>query len=692
MYAVLCLGLLGSSYLVYRVSQVNAAPTQPAVDPPPKAAAEDPKGKAEEPKQKAPELDGGLEWLNCAGPIRLKDLKGKIVLLDFWTYCCINCIHTLPDLAKLEKKYANELVVIGVHSAKFDAEKDAKNIREAILRYHIEHPVVNDANHRIWDAYDVSSWPSLAVIDPEGNYLGSAHGEGNYELLDRVIEKLIKIHREKKTLNEQPLHFDLAKFRERKDSPLYFPGKVLADPASKRIFIADSSHHRIVITDLDGKKLDIAGTGEAGANNGGFEEATFNDPQGMTLQGETLYVADRKNHLIRALDLKKRKVSNLAGTGAQGHDRRSSGTPLTISLNSPWDLLLLGEDMYIAMAGHHQIWKLSLKDKRLGPMAGNGRENIYPSVTHEKEGAKGSWERSMFAQPSGLATDGKTLFVADSEVSAVRAVSLDPADRSVRTLVGEGLFEFADIDGVAEQVRLQHCLGVAFYEGKVFVADTYNNKIKTLDPKTQKCETFLGERKPGREDKPPRFDEPAGLCIAGDLLYLADTNNHRIRIVDLKTKEVRTLTLTGVTAPVPSAVASKPTFPDATTTALPEAVIPRDGELTLAITLTPPSGFKVNQLAPCRYLVETDEGFEQQGSLEDWKGALEIKVPADKIAQANSLKVSLAYLVCKEGSEAVCRMKSHVWEMPLKATAEAKGRVISLGTAEATTPRIGGSK
>src|SRR5437870_11806110 len=168
-------------------------------------------GPAARARVSAPELDGAVAWLNTAGPIRLRDLRGKIVLLDFWTLCCINCIHTLPDLARLEKKYPKELVVIGVHSAKFDNEKNSESIRKAILRYEISHPVVNDARMAIWRNYAVRSWPTLVLIDPEGYYLGRVSGEGNYQLLDEVIGKLVQIHRAKKTLNEQPLHFDLAR-------------------------------------------------------------------------------------------------------------------------------------------------------------------------------------------------------------------------------------------------------------------------------------------------------------------------------------------------------------------------------------------------------------------------------------------------------------------------------------------------
>src|SRR5205823_2972465 len=236
----------------------------------------------------APPLDGGVAWLNTAGPIKINDLKGKVIVLDFWTFCCINCLHTLPDLAKLEKKYEKELVVIGVHSAKFDNEKVTENIRKAILRYQIAHPVVNDADHKIWDAYGINSWPSLVVIDPEGNYLGEANGEGNYELLDQVIARLIKDHTAKGTLDPKPLRFDTAKFRDQ-PTPLAFPGKVLADAASNRLFIADSTHHRVVVTDLSGNKIAVAGTGVPGKVDGPFASAQFDDPQGLALDGDTLY-------------------------------------------------------------------------------------------------------------------------------------------------------------------------------------------------------------------------------------------------------------------------------------------------------------------------------------------------------------------------------------------------------------------
>ncbi len=489
-------------------------------------------GKEGKEKSPAPELTGGVAWLNTEKPLNLPDLKGRVVLLDFWTLCCINCIHVLPDLAKLEAKYPGVLVVIGVHSPKFENEKNTESIRKAVLRYQVKHPVVNDADHKIWRRYRVNSWPTLMLIDPEGNIYGKLSGEGVYDVLDHHIGKMVKEYKAKKMLREDSIDFKL--IQEPEPKSLFFPGKVLADEASKRLFIADSTNNRVVVTSLDGKKIAIAGDGVEGNKDGTFAEARFSDPQGMALDGEILYVADRKNHNIRALDLKAMTVKTVAGIGEQDREARGrSGAALKIGLNSPWDLLLHQGKVYIAMAGHHQIWTFDPKAERVAPYAGNGREDL----------GDGPLRESMFAQPSGLATDGKNLFVADSEVSAIRSVPLD-GKGEVKTIVGEGLFEFGDVDGVGAKVRLQHALGVAQYKGMLYVADTYNSKIKLIDPERRTCVTWLGDPPGWLKEK--MFNEPAGISVAGDNLYVADTNNHRVRVVNLKTKEATTLELQGV--------------------------------------------------------------------------------------------------------------------------------------------------
>ncbi len=262
-------------------------------------------------EQVTPSFKGGVEWIN-SGPITFTELRGKIVLLDFWTYCCINCHHVLPDLAKLEAKYPNELVVIGVHTAKFDAERNTENIRQKVREYRIKHPVVNDRNQAIWKRFGVSSWPTLVVIDARGNVVGAAPGEGHFDILDREISRLVEMHKARGELNLTPLKFT-PEMERPETGPLLYPGKVLADKAGSRLFITDTGHDRIVQCELDGSHPITIGSGEEGFDDGDYAKATFNRPQGMCLNGDTLYVADTENHAIRAIDLKEQKVT---------HDRR----------------------------------------------------------------------------------------------------------------------------------------------------------------------------------------------------------------------------------------------------------------------------------------------------------------------------------------------------------------------------------
>src|SRR2546423_3751592 len=381
---------------------------------------------------RAPELTGGRGWLNTDRPLTLAGLKGKVVLLDFWTYGCINCMHIIPDLKKLERKYANQLVVIGVHSAKFSNEKETENIRRIILRYELEHPVINDADFAIWKAYDVSAWPTQYLIDPAGYIIGFVRGEGNYELLDQAISKTIEEFRKRGELNEQPLNLVLERAKVG-DLPLAFPGKVLADEKNDRLFIADSNHNRIVITKLDGTLIATIGTGMHGRDDGTFDAATFFRPQGMALAGDYLYVADTENHLIREIDLKTKTVKTIAGTGQQSREHGKSGPARSVALSSPWDLQLVSRTLYIAMAGPHQIWKLDLDKQEISTFAGSGREARI-------DGAR---DEAAFAQPSGMTTDGKTLFVSDAEANIIRAIDLAPNGK-VRTLVGGALLDFGD--------------------------------------------------------------------------------------------------------------------------------------------------------------------------------------------------------------------------------------------------------
>ena len=614
---------------------------------------------------RAPELTGGRGWLNTDKPLSLAALKGKVVLLDFWTYGCINCMHIIPDLRRLEKKYPNELVVIGVHSAKFENEKETENIRRIILRYEIEHPIVNDADFNIWRAYAVNAWPTRYLIDPAGYVIGRLSGEGGYEALDKAIGESIAEFRKRGELNEAPLKLVLEKAKVG-DLPLAFPGKVIADEKADRLFIADSDHNRIVITKLDGTLLEVIGNGQHGMSSGPFAEATFFRPQGMVLDGDKLYVADTENHLIRQLDLKTRMVETIAGTGVQSHEYGETGPAMKIALNSPWDLQLVGRTLYIAMAGPHQIWQLDLDKKEISTYAGSGREARI-------DGAR---DEAAFAQPSALATDGKTLFVSDAEANIIRAIDL--AAGEVRTLVGGDLFDFGDSDGHGNDVRLQHPLGLTRWDNKLLIADTYNHKIKLLDPSTRTVSSFAGTGKPGQSDgTTPSFYEPGGLTLVGDKLYVADTNNHAIRVVDLKTKQTKTLAITGLQPPQVNQPATAETSVNEEEIKLPvQKIRSADGSILLNLQL--PAGYHLNPSAPHRYSVSVSDGsqlisIDSNSAVRTLKNVeLPVQIPFHVSGQGTAqLNASFSFVYCREDNTGVCRIKTLKWQAPIEVTNDA---------------------
>ncbi|HEX8139052.1 MAG TPA: thioredoxin-like domain-containing protein [Pyrinomonadaceae bacterium] len=624
---------------------------------------------------RAPELEGARGWLNTERPLSLAALKGKAVLLDFWTYGCINCIHIIPDLKRLEEKYANQLVVIGVHSAKFDNEKETDNIRRIILRYELEHPVVNDADFKIWRSYGVRAWPTQVLIDPAGYIVGQVSGEGNYEVIERAIGQTIEEARKRGELKEQPLRLVLERAKVA-DLPLSFPGKVLADPGSDRLFIADSNHNRIVVVRLSGTLLETIGTGERGSQDGPAARASFYRPQGMALDGDTLYVADTENHLIRRVNLKTRVVETVAGTGKQSEREERAGAALSVALNSPWDLQLVGRTLYVAMAGPHQIWKLDLDGRQVSVFAGTGREARLD----------GPLDESAFAQPSGLASDGKVLYVADSEANIIRAIGLGGESSAVRTLAGGDLFEFGDRDGRGDDVRLQHPLGLWAHEGKVYIADTYNHKIKQLDPEARTVKSFLGTGKPGQADgSAPSFYEPGGLTGALGKLYVADTNNHAVRVVDLKTRQATTLVIKGLQPPP---AASSTTGADTSDAAFPNAeeirlapqrlTVTDAGALLVEVAL--PRGYHLNPSAPQRYRVAITNGTEHLALAGDSPSVaarvvkdlqLPLRIPLRALSVGTAeLRAQLTLFYCREDNTGTCQIKTLIWRAPVEITAD----------------------
>ena len=534
----------------------------------------------------APEFPDGLDWLNTGGQsLRLEDLQGKVVLLDFWTYGCINCIHIIPDLKRLEAEYPEELVVIGVHSAKFANESATDNIRQVILRYDIEHPVVNDLDFTTWRQWGARAWPTIAVVDPAGNVVGTRSGEGVYDAVQPVIEGLVTEFAA--DLDREPIPVRL----ESEGLPqtiLSFPGKVTVAPDGDEVFIADTNNHRIVRASLpDGEVTAVYGDGVPGYVSGAGLEARFDQPQGMALDSDNnrLYVADVGNHAVRVIDLDTGQVELALGTGTKGRYPPTGGLAPTISIRSPWDVLLDGTDLYIAMAGSHQIWKLDLAAGVAGPFSGNAAES-------DKDGAA---DQAELAQPSGLAldTDGN-LYFADSESSSIRVSST--VDGRVDTVVGaeNGLFDFGDVDGTGTEVRLQHPLGVAWTDAGLFIADTYNSKIKVVDPAERTATTLFGGEAGFADGAEPLFYEPGGLDYLGGTLFVADTNNHVVRLIDIDTGEASTLILKGIERFTPPADQGDYR---GTVVEIGDVTV-GSGDGTVQIDITLPAEHKVNEEAP----------------------------------------------------------------------------------------------
>lgn len=518
----------------------------------------------------------GLDWFNVTEPLSFDGcLQGKIVVLDFFTYCCINCMHILPDLKRLEHLYSVEdgLVVIGVHSAKFENEKDSANILSAVQRYEISHPVVNDNVSSMWRNLRVQCWPTLIILGPRANPIFVVMGEGHFDVLKLYISSALKFYKDKGAILDHSLPINVAT-NLIETSHLQFPSKICCsyrggDNDDHALYaISDSGNHRILVINNDGMILHRIGGKKSGFVDGDFRKARFNAPQGVAfLSDEILFVADNENHAVRKIDLKNRQVTTVVGNGQQGCDRIGGKVGRDQIISSPWDVAVyrtrdldmsfhvdesqtpLKDVVFIAMAGIHQIWALFLEDtiwwkfKKYSAgsclaIAGNSREenrnNSYPN-------------NAAFAQPSGLAINksGKELYLADSESSSVRKVSL--SDGKVLAVAGGDrnpldLFSFGDVDGKQYAAKFQHPLGVAYNakDNCIYVADTYNHKIKKINATTNVATTCSFQEEGGAIKQ---FSEPAGLCLdpSGRYLYIADTNNHQIVIADLIENSIRPL-------------------------------------------------------------------------------------------------------------------------------------------------------
>ncbi|MFI1430167.1 NHL domain-containing thioredoxin family protein [Streptomyces lydicus] len=465
---------------------------------------------------RAPELIGKGGWLNTGDKdLTLSDLRGRIVVLDFWTFCCVNCLHVLDELRELEERHRDTVVIIGVHSPKFVHEAEHQAVVDAVERYGVEHPVLDDPELATWKQYAVRAWPTLVVIDPEGYVVAQHAGEGHAHALAKLVEELEAEHGAKGTLRRgdgpyvppEPVATDLR-----------FPGKAVRLPGGT-FLVSDTTRHQLVELAADGEQvLRRIGSGERG-----LTPDSFNEPQGLALLPDgTVAVADTVNHALRVFDPATGALETVAGTGKQWwQGSPTSGPAREVALSSPWDLAWWQDRLWIAMAGVHQLWTYDPATGTVEVAAGTTNEGLVDGPAAE------AW----FAQPSGLAAAGDRLWVADSETSAVRWVERAGGGDGyvVRTAVGTGLFDFGHRDGPADQALLQHPLGVtALPDGSVAVADTYNHALRRYDPASGEVTTLATDLR-----------EPSAAVLAEDDIVVVESARHRLTRLRLPEEAVR---------------------------------------------------------------------------------------------------------------------------------------------------------
>ncbi len=466
----------------------------------------------------APELNRcGLDWFNVSRPLSLSDLRRRLVILDFWTASCVNCLHIQPTLRQLQDCYADNIAIIGVHSPKYPAEQDHDSLINALARFDILHPVVHDPQLELWHEYGIQAWPTLVFIDPEGRILGDLTGEPVADRLIAGIGAMLRVWRGASG-NVLPLPLQLS---QESRARFRFPTKI--KPAggvrSQKLWaIADSGHHQVVLCDDRGCELRRFGCGKPGFLDLAGENAAFNSPQGLCSDGDRIYVADTGNHAIRRIELLTGDVGTLAGTGERGSLLEGTSNARDTCLASVWDMECWEGRLLFANAGTHQLGCLDLVTGEVTTLAGSGYEDLVDGAACE----------AHLAQPTGVALDaeGGMLYFVDSETSSVRA--LDLSDGVVRTLVGSGLFEFGRRNGDFAQARLQHCRGIAWRDGSLIVADTYNSILRVLDLGTRYVSELGGDCS-WRNGVRLTGGQPAGVAADGaQRILLCDTNHHRI--------------------------------------------------------------------------------------------------------------------------------------------------------------------
>ena len=582
---------------------------------------------------RAPELQG-RGWLNTGGrTLSLSELRGRFVLLDFWTFCCANCLHVLDELRPLEAKFADQLTVIGVHSPKFEHEADAQALVAAVERYDVRHPVLDDPELITWKHYAARAWPTLVLIDPEGYIVAQLSGEGHAHALDALLTDLVADHTSRGTLHIGDGPYVAPQVES---STLRFPAKAIR-LADGGFLVADSSHHSLAHLAADAETLvRRIGSGERGLVDGGPEGAQFSEPNGLCLLpsevagsvGYDVVVADTVNHALRGVRLSDGSVTTVAGTGdqwMQGDAVPGDSDTLT-PLSSPWDVSWYPawHEVAVAMAGIHQLWSFDPVTPSLSVRAGTTSEGLVD----------GEERNAWFAQTSGLSADAETLWMVDSETSSLRRIR----NGVVHTEVGTGLFDFGFVDGHAAEAMLQHPLGVLVLpNGSVLIADTYNGAVRRFDPATRTLSTLARD-----------LAEPSGLVLDGDTVVVVESAAHRLTRIPLASE---LLQVSG----------------DRLHTSRPATAV-QPGALVLRVEFTPPPGQKLDdRYGPSAHLVVSSSPPDLLAAGAGSGTELSRELTVSSTVASGVIHVSARAASCDGGNTefAACHVHQQDWGVPV---------------------------
>ncbi len=599
-------------------------------------------------------LKDNNQWLNLSRPLEIPDLKDRIILLDFWNYACVSCVQSLPEIKKLENQFGSKLLIIGVHSAKFNNEKDLSAVKKAVLKHDITYPVINDSKLEIWNNFKINALPTFVLINPHGNIFKTYIGENELVKIKGDIKKLID--KFKFEINRNPLPVRLEKFISIKNI-LDFPTKLeyVADFSynshhSPAILIANTGGNNIIASSLSGNIVAKIGSGIAGFVDGDFDQASFKSPKGLIYQADKIYLADTANNALREIDLKLGKVKTLIGSGNVGEKIAIDNKPLeakNIDLASPTDIEFFPDKNNIAIAnsGTNQILSYNIKNQTISVLAGDGFEGVLD----------GKYPKNSLAQTSDMSVFGRKLYFVDASSSSLRVLE---EDGNLKTLIGKDLNFFGHQNGNKSVAKMQHPLGLIVDDTGAYISDSFNHTIRKYDFASNQISDLSGKQKKGDGiglENLTQFDEPDGIISVLGNFYIADSNNNRIVILNranlaseiLNVMPPLKLPKEGFLQYLPNLKKSE------------DLAVKSDSEIDIKIKLA--DGWKINENAPS-FINLLDLVKENEANLLasfDWHAiqGSDLKLPK-LIAKKEYLLQGVIYF-CQDKKNSLCRIKSY---------------------------------